>query len=168
MDKRWIYIIIILIIGISALYFIVSSSNTVGSAIVDVNKFLITLPDDFNIQDTDREYSILINRNTNAKIIIKDLGKGNSINERLQNDSSIYHDRNYMEIKNKSFTHDDVKIKEIYGIDEENNINSTAYFMKFNHTFNIKTNNFHDIETIDSNVEFIIDTLQIDYKQSQD
>lgn len=168
MDKRWIYIIIILIIGISALYVIVSSSNTVGSAIVDVNKFIITLPDDFNIQDNDKEYSILINRNTNARIIVKDIGKGNFVNERLKNDSDIYHTRDYKEIKNKTFEHDGIKVKTIYGIGEDNKINSTAYFMKFDHTFNIKTNNFKDIDTIEENVKFIIDTLQRDYKQSQD
>lgn len=168
MDKRWIYIIIILIIGISALYVIVSSSNTVGSAIVDVNKFIITLPDDFNIQDNDKEYSILINRNTNAKIVVKDLGKGNFVNERLKNDSDIYHSGDYKEIKNKTFDYEDIKVKTIYGIGEDNKINSTAYFMKFDHTFNIKTNNFKDIDTIEEKVKFIISTLQRDYKQSQD
>ena len=32
MDKRWIYIIIILLIGVTALFFIVQSSTTLGSA----------------------------------------------------------------------------------------------------------------------------------------
>ena len=40
MDKRWIYIIIILLIGVTALFFIVESSTTLGSAETYVHKFI--------------------------------------------------------------------------------------------------------------------------------
>ena len=40
--------------------------------------------------------------------------------------------------------------------------------MKFNHTFNINANNFNDKESILDNIKFLIDSLERDYKQTQD
>ena len=64
MDKRWIYFIIILVIGFSGLYYIVGTSTTVGSAIVGINSFTLTVPDSFNIENNDHGFASLINRQT--------------------------------------------------------------------------------------------------------
>ena len=45
MDKRWILIIIIAIIGLSSMYLIVDESMTVGSAITTFSKTTITIPE---------------------------------------------------------------------------------------------------------------------------
>ena len=81
MDKRWIYILIIAVIGITCLFFIAESSTTIGKATVKVGHYITTLPDSFNINKNGEEYAKLINRKTNERIFIKDLGKGNLIDD---------------------------------------------------------------------------------------
>ena len=44
MDRRWIGILIILIVGLSAMYLIVDNSNTVGNAISVIGDVSVTLP----------------------------------------------------------------------------------------------------------------------------
>ena len=44
MDKRWIYILIILIIGVISANLIIGSSNTVGTANTNLDKFTVSLP----------------------------------------------------------------------------------------------------------------------------
>ena len=44
MDKRWIGIIIILIIGLGCMYIIVDNSNSVGNAVTVISDVTITLP----------------------------------------------------------------------------------------------------------------------------
>ena len=168
MDKRWIYILIIFIIGVSALYIIASSSNTIGCATVDVNTFVITLPDSFNIDGTDGNSATLINRNNGEKLIVEDLGKGNFIDDMLLNyTKNSPNNGKHVKIENKTITHNNITIQTVYIIDN-NTINSTSYFIKFNHTFTIKANNFSDNESIDNNIKYIIDSLVRDYKQTQD
>ena len=76
MDKRWILILIILIVGGYCTYNIVDSSTTVGDAITVVNKSVITIPKDFSIADTDKNSVDLIDNKDNKKIHIEDIGKG--------------------------------------------------------------------------------------------
>lgn len=52
MDKRWLIIIIIFIIGLGSMYYIVDNSNTVGSAITTFSKTTITIPEGFSVGDT--------------------------------------------------------------------------------------------------------------------
>ena len=77
MDRRWIYIIIIFIIGFAALFYIAESSTTVGSAVIGINTFTTSIPDDYNIENSQNDYATLIKRQTHEKIYIKDEGKGN-------------------------------------------------------------------------------------------
>ncbi len=77
MDKRWIMILIIIIIAGICGYFIASSSDTVGNAIVDVNTFTVTVPHNFGIDSTVDE-TIFIKRGSNEKVSLKDLGKQDS------------------------------------------------------------------------------------------
>lgn len=168
MDKRWIYIIIILIIGVSALYSIASSSNTIGSATLDVSTFVITLPDQFHIDQAENNMAALINRDTNEKLIITDSGKGDSVDSNIQDTMKKFKKINSVEIENNTITYKNITIKTVYMIFDDGTINSTTYFMKFNHTFNINANNFNDKESILDNIKFLIDSLERDYKQTQD
>lgn len=169
MDRRWIYILIILIIGISALYCIASSSNNIGRAIVDVDKFVITIPDSFNIDETDKSTAALINRATNEKIGVTDWGKGNFINKIYQDEvTSAQNDEQIVKYENVTGFYHDIKIKTIYKTTSNNKISSDTYFMKFNHTIEIEARDFHDKDSIEKNVHFIMDTLNKDYKQKQD
>ena len=168
MDKRWIYIIIILIIGISALYAIASSSYTIGRATVDVNTFVITLPDSFHIDDTDKYYASLIDRETNEKLNVIDLDNADSIDDLIQEEYKDCKKDKSLKIENETTSYDNITIKTIYVISDDGVINSSSYFMKFNHTFNIEASNFKDKDSIENNIKFIIESLAKDYKQKQD
>ena len=75
MDKRWISILIIIILAICCGYLIVSSSNTVGNAIVDVNKSTVTIPHHFSVGSEEKDSIVLNERSGTAKLFVKDLGK---------------------------------------------------------------------------------------------
>lgn len=169
MDKRWIYILIILIIGLSALYMIASSSDAVGHATINVNTFIITLPDGFNIDSTDKTVATLINRDTCEELIIQDFGKGNSIEKVLSNNTqNNSNSGNYVKIDNETITYHNITIQIVYMTSSDNTTNATAYFMKFKHTFTITANNFSNRDGINNNIKYIISSLQRDYKQTQD
>lgn len=168
MDKRWIYILVILIIGVSCLYLIVESSTTIGKATVSVNSFLVTAPDSFNIFDDDKYYTDLINRNTREKLFIKDLGKKKDIinsdmSERVE---KLYEDGNYANIKNITPYDDDIPT--VYYEDSNSTLNQMSYVVKYNHTFFIRASHFHDNATMQKDVKFVIDSIIPNYKQKQD
>lgn len=170
MDKRWIYIIIILIIGLSGLYYIVDTSTTVGSAIVGLNSFILSIPDSFNIEDTDHGYVSLANRQTNERIIIKDLGKSKSVDEIFEKElSAVVSSENVTIINNTTEKHNDITSKVVY---YEKLPNHTFYkvmvFSKFNHTFLIKSINFKDVKSLNDITYFIIDNINLDHKKKQD
>lgn len=170
MDKKWIYILIILIIGAAALTFIVESSTTVGSAVIAVDTFTTTLPDHFNIEDSDRLHSTILNRATDEKIYIEALGKGNltekSFKEKL---IDIQNDENATNINTTTDSYNNITLKNInYEKLPDNRLYKASFFMKYNHTFFILSKNYQDMNTLDKQAQFVIDTLQPDYKKSQD
>ena len=158
MDKRWIYILIILIIGLSALYYIASSSDSIGQATVDVNTFVITLPDSFNIDGTDKATATLINRNTGEKLTVQDFGKGNHIKEvHTNNTVNNSNNENIVKIDNDTIKYHNITIYTVYMTSSDNTTNATSYFMKFNHTFTITACNFKNHDSINNNVKYIIE-----------
>lgn len=170
MDKRWIYILIILIIGVSALYFIVDTSTTVGSAIVSLSTFTDTLPDSYNIKASEKEYAIFVNRKTNETIYIGDVGKGNLTDKRFDEKlAELKNDENITSINITGETHNNITLKTIFYEKIPNNtINKASIFMKFDHTFMVNSYNYHDEGRLDYGAHFVIDTLKRDYKKSQD
>ena len=82
MDKRWILILIIFLVGVAALYFVVDTSNTVGKAVVAVNTYTITVPETYNIENSETYLATVINRATGEKITVEDVGKGNDVDDR--------------------------------------------------------------------------------------
>ena len=50
------------------MYFVVNSSNTVGSAIADVSKSIVTMPSDFSKGDSDKNDLLLVNKKNDEKI----------------------------------------------------------------------------------------------------
>ncbi len=170
MDKRWIYILIILIIGVTCLYFIVDASTTLGSANVNVNSYTITLPSTYNVDSSGKEYVDLINRKTNEKIHVEDLGKGNSINTKLSEKlSELHNDGETDKISNTTVKIDNSAIPTVYYENLTNNTDNQIFYMqKHNHTFIIICNNIQDNDTMMNDVNYIIDTLKPDFKQKQD
>lgn len=171
MDKRWILILIILIAGCTCMYFIVDSSTTVGNAITVVNKSVVTLPNDFGIGNSEKNSVELIGKHSDEKIYVEDLGKKDVALESFQNNLSEFtHDSNYKVIKNTTENIGNITTYKIYLEDytKENATNTTiAYIYSYNHTFMIKIDGSNQNQT-EKDLNFVVRTIQPDYKQSQD
>lgn len=169
MDKRWICILIILIIGAICAYLVVDSSNSVGSANVNVNTFTITLPSEFNIDTKSGQELTLINRQTQEKIQVTDLGKGNSTKSNLtEKIDALNNNTNVTYIENTTLTIGNETYHSIYYEKAPDFVNRIVYVNKFGHLFSIECYNFHDNGTIENNIEYIINSMKPDYKQKQD
>ncbi len=166
MDKRWIYILIILIIGVSCLFLIAESSTTIGKATVKVGSYICTLPDAYNIEKSGDQYAKLINRKTNERIFVKDLGKGDQIHKNMSERwNSLSNDERYHDVKNITIYD---SIPAIYYEDYNDTINQISYATKFNHTILVKCTCFHDNNTVHKDTKFIIDSSAPNYKQKDD
>ena len=172
MDKRWIGILIILIVGCICMYHIVDTSTTVGNSITVVNKTVVALPNELSIDDSGSNSAKLVNKDTREKVYIEDMGKADiasdSFNKKLK---EVEHDSN-IQINNNST----VKIKNVtvYRVDCENfttenatNI-SICYAYTCYHTFLIQFKNYSDNIRLDKNLDYLITNMKPDFKQSQD
>lgn len=171
MDKKWILIIIILIVGCFLMYNIVDSSTTVGNAITVVNKSVVTLPDGFSIGESEKNSVELLDEKTGEKIYVTDLGKTNSAEEEYSEALQSLEYDPYISIINNSTS----KINNIntYTITLENHtVNTTnvclAYIYSSNHTFSIEFQNYSDNNRLNDDLNFIVSTISPDFKQSQD
>ncbi len=168
MDRRWIYILIIAIIGIICLFFIVESSTTIGSANVNINTFTSAIPDSYNIDEEGAKFLKIINRKTGEKIIITDLGKGDYIKTNISAKlDSLNAKEDVTLIKNTTVTAGEYKLPSIY-FEANDKINQISYIKEYNHTFSIECRYFKDNATMAENVELILNGLKPDFKQKQD
>lgn len=169
MDKRWIVILIILIIGIGCLYFIVDSSTTLGRATVNVNAHEITVPPQYNVAGDGKAYVDLINRETYEHIIVKDVGKGDLIESEMNKRAdSLAEDGNISSIEKKNITVACEILPAIHyeKIDDEC-INYIVFVKEDGHTFSIECKDFGDEKAMVKDISFIRDTLTRDFKQKQ-
>ena len=172
MDKRWIMILIFLIVGCCCLFYVVETSSTVGDAITVVNKTVVTLPNDFSIESKETDYGTIINENTNEKIYIKDLGKeDSSMNAFKTALQDLSKKSDIKVIKNSTLNIDNITAYKIdyKNITKETNQNiSNAYIFTCNHTFLIKLQNYDDDTELNENLEYVVAHMTPDFKQSQD
>ncbi len=172
MDKRWIMILIFLIVGCCCLFYVVETSSTVGDAITVVNKTVVTLPNDFSIESKGTDYGTIINENTNEKIYIKDLGKeDSSMNAFKTALQDLSKKSDIKVIKNSTLNIDNITAYKIdyKNITKETNQNiSNAYVFTCNHTFLIKLQNYDDDTELNENLEYVVAHMTPDFKQSQD
>ena len=172
MDKRWIGILAILIIGCCCMYFIVDSSTTVGTAITVVNKTVVTLPNHFSIEYSGNNYAKIANKNTNEKVSFKDLGKKDialdSFNKKL---NELKKDPNINVIGNSTIDINNTQVykMECQNLTTENTTNiSIGYVYTCYHTFLIQFKNYNDNTNLNKDLEFLISNMKPDFKQSQD
>lgn len=169
MDIRWALIIIILIVGLGSMYLIVDNSNTVGSAIVTFGKTTMTLPDGFSVERTN-EFSVeLYNKQNRVESIdVYDFGEEKQAKTCLKNFTKIQREiEDYDKVVNSSTKIHNVKIYQTNMTNE----NGTDYFCSFyyqNHTYLVVMENYKDTSKIREHLEFIMDTMHRDYKQSPD
>lgn len=172
MDKRWILILIVIIMAVVCGYFIVSSSNTVGNAIVDVNKFTVTVPPGFGIESSTADTTTLIKKGGVEKVSIKDLGKKDiALSEYNKKLKSMSKNGDIEIISNTTDSRDNLTIDTIKYQDysKENLTNqSITYLYTYERTFSVKLTGFSDVNYMDDVLTFIADTLKPDYKKSQE
>lgn len=173
MDKRWIIILIIMIIGIGCGYFITQHSTTIGHAIADVSKSTVALPYGFSAGKSDDTNLVIENRNTKEKIFIEDLGSKDSAKKRFAGElKELSKSKNIKIIDNGTITTPnglEIYVAHYTDSDKENLKNqSTAYYYTYNHTFHAKLTKFNDIEDMDEKLTFTSDSIQPDYKKPQD
>ena len=169
MDKRWILIIIIAIIGLSSMYLIVDESMTVGSAITTFSKTTITIPEGFSVEDTSSNIVTLYNKKNNEKIEICDFGKGNTVKEMQTNiTAEILQEEGLNNVTNRTFNLDDTEINQTILKNGSNSKVVISYFYKYNHTYSIIMTGYKKLNTTTQDLDCILYTLRPDYKQSQD
>ena len=169
MDKRWILIIIIAIIGLSSMYLIVDNSMTVGSAITTFSKTTITIPEGFSVEDTNNNLVTLYNKNNDERIEIYDFGKGNTVKEIKTNiTSEILEEKNLTNITNRTFKLDHTEIDQTILKNGSKPCAVISYFYKYDHTYSIIMTGYDKVNTTTQDLDCIIYTLRPDYKQSQD
>ena len=171
MDKRWISILIIIIIACACGYLIVQYSDTVGNAIVDVNKSTLTIPTGFSNQYSDDNSVLLVHRGTSESIYVKDLGKSDIAKSNFINNEKSLKNNNENEVYANTTKMGDNTVYTIYYTNitnsEAKNM-SNSYFYSYKHTYLIKMSGFDSLDTLNENLEKIVTAIKPDYKQSQD
>ena len=172
MDKRWISILIIIIIACGCGYLIVQFSDTVGNAVVDVHKTTLTIPSDFS-KDYSAEYSVkLIHKGTPESIYVKDLGKEDNVESSFKNDEKKLAGYSDIEVLSNNTTKmGDIEVHTVYytNITNSEAMNmSNSYFYSFEHTYFVKMSGFDSLDRLNEKLEKVVTALKPDYKQSQD
>ena len=170
MDKRWIYIIIIAIAGIGCLYLISETSNNIASANINVNKFIITVPQTFNIEKSGGDDIRLINRENGERITVVYLGKGTDIDQKMEDKLDLLSKNGNITVMETTTTKINNKTIPIIYYEKlpANSVNQVAYINKFDYQFSIECSNFKNNATITDHIEFITGSLKKDFKHKQD
>lgn len=171
MDRRWISILIIIIIACICGYLIVQSSDTVGNAVVDVNKSLVTIPSGFT-GDSDIDSATFFDKSGTKSIYIKDIGKIDSVLSSFKNSEKELNNDTDIDIQsNTTAKIGDVTVYTIYYVnssDSSSKIASNSYFYSFDHTYFVKMKGFSNQDELNKYLEKIVKTTKPDYKKSQD
>ncbi len=164
MDKRWIGILIILIAGLSCMYFIVTNSNSVGTAITVVNDVTIPAPDGFKIDDDNSFNKRLTNTQTNETIFIKCVEKDKNGTKEFTKILNSFQNNKDVTVKNESNA-----TFEIIEFEDLNTGKNTTfvYFEKLNHSFILKMENFKENQRRDGCLNFMYNNMVHDYKQNK-
>lgn len=161
-------IIAILIVGISCMYIIVDNSTTIGHAITTFSKTSITLPEGFSVGETDSKSALLYSKKSNETINIYDQGKGDSTKDSFKNVTDTYKNNpKYDNINETTKNVNNITVLQLT-METNNTLSSSSVFYDYNHTYLIELSGFEDINKLNKDLEFVITTLQPDYKQAQD
>ena len=172
MDKRWLLILLILIAGLACMYYIVDSSTTVGKAVESINKTYVTVPDGFSIAEAKSASATFLNKATNEKIIVKDIGKQNTseddYNRKLD---TLKNSGDINIVKNTSRDVNGVKVYQITyeNLSDANVTNLTiAFTNSCDHSFVIKMLHYSDESEMEKDLDYIVSTIRPDYKKPKD
>lgn len=161
MDKRWIGILIIFIAGLSCMYLIVDSSNTVGKAVTVVDEMTITVPSGFNIlKSTEKSVHLLDHQNNTANITIKGLGDNSTefFNYKIKSLQESG-EANITEMTENSTA----KVIFYKNLTDDKEY-SISYFVKDNRTIELKMDKYDNWK---DDWDFIVSTIVHNFKQNK-
>lgn len=162
MDKRWLVIILIFIIGAGGLYYIVGSSDTVGKAVTVCDEMTITLPSGFNILHKNTANITLLNHQ-NETLFIKIIGMDTNSHDEYLNRLDLLKENSAIEIEK---TDDNNEYHSIYyeNIDTGNK-SVVCFFDKDNRTIEVK---MHQYPGFEDDLNFTIETITHNFKQNKE
>lgn len=166
MDKRWIGIILILIMGIGCMYLIVSNSDSVGKAVAVISDVTITLPDGFITSEDGSHFCVLFNKKTNETLRITCLEKStNYVDEYNSQLKSLSQKEDIIVGKHSiNQTQSQIKYENLSSKDKKNI--KLVFFDKCNHTFSIKVEHLDNEKKNEQTINYIIDLMKPDFKQN--
>ncbi|MBE6499990.1 MAG: hypothetical protein E7Z80_05545 [Methanobrevibacter thaueri] len=162
MDKRWIGIFLIIIIGAGCLYLIISSSDTVGKAVTVCDEMTITLPTGFNLLHSNPKDVTLLNHQ-NETIFIKIIGLNKDTLKLFNDKVSSLKSNDSIEVEktsNENNTHI-VYYKNL----NTGNESIIAYFVKDNRTISMEMNQYPNYR---EDFDFVFDSIVHNFKQNTD
>ena len=168
MDRRWIGILIILIVGLSAMYLIVDNSNTVVNAISVIGDVSVTLPPGYKTGATHATDFSMYNPSNENTIFVNFLEMGNH--------SQKYYKKNLTALKNNpDITVYDYSsngtVHTIHYNDPnskyKNHNETLVFFEKVNRTLSMRLVKFDSFSDQNDEIPFIMDNVKKDFKQNK-
>ena len=142
MDKRYLLILIIILICFIGLFVIANNSDNIGSASVACGQYSLQIPNGFSLYDSSRDSVHIYNGNSGINInVYSNLRKNDTFNNRfnLLSNTSEFHI-----LSNGSIDANGIKIDSVYYKDVGTNQNkSHHYFSKGNNSFRIFVYDFN-------------------------
>ena len=164
MDKRYLLILVVIIICGINLSIIVNNSDVVGSASVSVGKYLFSMPEGFNMHENNGN-SVVIQNNDSVTINFDTaLDSSDTYNNRLR---YIDNQTTNKILSKGTLTIGNIKVDSVYYQSENHTNNSAFYFKKDNKPFKIVVSNFNYNNGRNLTLNYVSDIIQsthLDYK----
>lgn len=167
MDRRYLLIIVIIILGSINMFFIAESSDIIGSASVSFDGYTVSIPKGFSLMNTNENSVVINNPNSNLYIAIYSIDKDYDYEKFLDN---INENNSYKVLSKGTINIKNVTVDSLYyyGPDSRGNVGNRSifFFEKLDSKFEIQMTNFdynHREKTIEA-LTLIVDSLRDDYK----
>lgn len=164
MDKRYILILIIIIICLANLSIIVNNSDVVGSATATAGKYLFSVPHGFSLFEKHSNSAFIRNNDDMSIYYQSDLNNSDTYDKRL---SYLDNESDDKILSKGSFNLDNISVDTVYYQTINNTNKSAFYFEKNNTQFKIIMSNFNYNTDRNLTLEYatiIIRSTHYDYK----
>lgn len=165
MDKRYLLILLIIIMCSINLYILADNSEIVGSANIESKNFIFSIPEGFTLYESTNQYVCLFNQNNGIYTYVYLNLTGDDIYQKRFDELNKSKDTEIL--SNGVIKHKNIDINSIYYSKEGKN-HSIFIFTKDNYQFSAHMLGFNydtqKNETI-SIISEIVDTIRINYKR---
>ena len=166
MDKRYLFIIVIIIVCCVNLYFISSNSDIVGSASVDCNDYTISMPSGFAFYESSNQRTLIHNEYNGMNLnIYTNLDKNDTFENKYK---EINSSKEFKVLSEGEVSVDGINIHTLYYQRNDDHQNrSTFYFEKLDHPFRILITDFNYQNDKNLTMQYIFDivsSLRVNYK----